>query len=145
MKVEELFNRFPRFNSISKCPVKWIPHHVLGYQDDDPMPHRWATLNIEMDEEAKVHWAETVDTSLPSIHDFREPWALWWKDKLSARYISRIHLPPHIAGCGRNSLPSSKETGRETGDQFRHCVSRMSAASASAKSVSTTDTRSSNG
>jgi hypothetical protein len=22
---------------LQQCPVKWIPHHVLGHQDDDPM------------------------------------------------------------------------------------------------------------
>jgi hypothetical protein len=27
----------------------------------DAFLDRWATLNIEMDEDAKVHWAETVD------------------------------------------------------------------------------------
>jgi hypothetical protein len=48
---------------LQQCPVKWIPHHVLGHQDDDSdaFLDRWATLNIEMDEDAKVHWAETVD------------------------------------------------------------------------------------
>ena len=39
---------------LQQCPVKWIPHHVLGHQDDDPdaFLDRWATLNIEMDEVA---------------------------------------------------------------------------------------------
>jgi hypothetical protein len=48
---------------LQQCPVKWIPHHVLGHQDDDSdaFLDRWTTLNIEMDEDAKVHWAETVD------------------------------------------------------------------------------------
>jgi hypothetical protein len=32
----------------------------------DAFLDRWATLNIEMDEDAKVHWAETVDKLLPS-------------------------------------------------------------------------------
>jgi hypothetical protein len=43
--------------------VEWIPHHVLGHQDDDAdaFLDRWATLNREMDEDARVHWAETVD------------------------------------------------------------------------------------
>jgi hypothetical protein len=48
---------------LQQCPVKWIPHHVRGHQDDDPdaFVDRWATLNIEMDEGTKVHCAETVD------------------------------------------------------------------------------------
>jgi hypothetical protein len=40
--------------------------------------------SIEMDEDAKVHWAETVDK--PRYRQFTisgEPWALWWKDKKS--------------------------------------------------------------
>jgi hypothetical protein len=47
---------------LQQCPVKWIPHHLLGHQDDDPdaFLDRWATLNM-MDKDAKVHWAETVD------------------------------------------------------------------------------------
>jgi hypothetical protein len=44
---------------LQQCPVKWIPHHVLGHQDSDAFLDRWTT--IEMDEDAKVHWAETVD------------------------------------------------------------------------------------
>jgi hypothetical protein len=39
---------------LQQCPVKWIPRHVLGHQDDDPdtFLDRWATLDIEMDEDA---------------------------------------------------------------------------------------------
>jgi hypothetical protein len=82
---------FPHFDLITatramlqQCPVKWIPHHVLGHQDDDPdaFLDRWATLNIEMDEDANVHWAETVDK--PSDRQFTifgEPWAIWLNDK----------------------------------------------------------------
>jgi hypothetical protein len=47
---------------LQQCPVKWIPHHVPGIKTTtDAFLDRWATLNIEMDEDAKVHWAETVD------------------------------------------------------------------------------------
>jgi hypothetical protein len=44
-------------------PGKWIPRHVPGHQDDDPtiFLHRWAILNIEMDDRAKKHWADTLD------------------------------------------------------------------------------------
>ena len=50
---------------LQHCPVKSIPHHALGHQDDysDAFLDRWTTLNIEMDEDAKVHWAETFDKS----------------------------------------------------------------------------------
>jgi hypothetical protein len=43
---------------------------------------RWATLSIEVDEDAKVHWAETVGK--PHERQFTisgEPWAIWLKNK----------------------------------------------------------------
>jgi hypothetical protein len=44
---------------LQQCSVKWIPHHVLASRRrPDAFLDRWATLNIEMDEDAKVHWAE---------------------------------------------------------------------------------------
>jgi hypothetical protein len=68
---------------LQQCPVKWIPHHVLGHQDDDSDAlDRWATLNIEMDEDAKVHWAETVDK--PRYRQFTisgNPGLFWGKKK----------------------------------------------------------------
>jgi hypothetical protein len=55
-----------------------------------------------MDEDAKVHWAETVDK--PRYRQFTisgEPWALWWKDKKSL-YEPAFYL--HTATCGQASL-----------------------------------------
>jgi hypothetical protein len=62
------------------------------HQDDDPdaFLDRWATLNIEMDEDAKVHWAKHLLSSL-SIHDFRGTLGLWWKDKDLYELHSTLH------------------------------------------------------
>jgi hypothetical protein len=50
---------------IQQFPVKWIPHHVLRYQDDDPdaFLDRWATLNIEMDEGWQRGFTEGIPVS----------------------------------------------------------------------------------
>jgi hypothetical protein len=44
---------------LQQCLVKWIPRHILEYEDDDPdaFLDRRETLNIELDNRAKVHWA----------------------------------------------------------------------------------------
>jgi hypothetical protein len=78
---------------LQQCPVKWIPHHV-GHQDDDSdaFLDRWATLNIEMDEDAKVHWAETVDK--PRYRQFTisgEPWAGGKTKKVCMNLHSTLH------------------------------------------------------
>jgi hypothetical protein len=44
--------------ALARSPAKWTWRHVLGHQDDDDgieVLDRWATLNIEMDNLAKVH------------------------------------------------------------------------------------------
>jgi hypothetical protein len=45
---------------LQQYPVTWIPRHN---QDDDRLRFldRRAIQNIEMDDRAKVHWADTVD------------------------------------------------------------------------------------
>jgi hypothetical protein len=61
---------------LQQCPVKWIQHHVLGHQDDDPdaFLDRWATLNIEMDEDALTagqllisRWTKTLKCIGPKL------------------------------------------------------------------------------
>ena len=47
-------------NLMAKFPkASWLPRHVKGHQDNDPMAEldEWALLNIEMDEHAKLAWA----------------------------------------------------------------------------------------
>jgi hypothetical protein len=60
----------PHFDLISasramlqQCPVTWISRHIPGHQDDDPNAFLdlWTIQNIEMDDRAKLHWADTVD------------------------------------------------------------------------------------
>jgi hypothetical protein len=91
---------YPQFGSITatraifqQCPVKWVPHHVLGHQDDDPdaFLDRWATLNIETDDQAKVHWADTVDQ--PRDLQFTisgEPWAIRTKQIRHFRLVGKV-------------------------------------------------------
>jgi hypothetical protein len=73
------------------------------HQDDDLMHSLTdGRLNIEMDEDAKVHWAETVDK--PRYRQFTisgEPWALWWKDK---KVCMNLHSTFYTATCGQASL-----------------------------------------
>jgi hypothetical protein len=101
----------PHFNLITatramlqQCPVKWTPHHVLGHQDDDPDAFFdcWATLNIEMDEDAKVHWAETVDKLRDRQFTISgESWAIWLKDK---NICMNLHSTLRTATRGQASL-----------------------------------------
>jgi hypothetical protein len=84
---------------LQQFPVKWIPHHIHGRQDDDPdaFLDRWATLDIEMDGDAKVHGAETVDKPRSrQFTIFGEPSALWLKDK---HICMNLHSTLHTATC----------------------------------------------
>jgi hypothetical protein len=67
---------FPHFDLIAAnramlqlSPVKWIPRKVFGHQDNDltAFLDRWAILNIEMDDRAKLHWGDGVHKPRDSI------------------------------------------------------------------------------
>jgi hypothetical protein len=61
-----------------------IPPAAVSKEDPDAFLDCWATLNMEMDEDVKVHWAETVDK--PRYRQFKisgELWAIWLKNKRS--------------------------------------------------------------
>jgi hypothetical protein len=58
---------------LANSPITWKWRHVEGHQDDNGIEDldRWATLNIEMDNLAKVYWnnmCEEPAVSLP-VHD----------------------------------------------------------------------------
>jgi hypothetical protein len=100
---------------LQQCPVKRVPHHVLGDQDDDPdaFLDRWATPNIEMDEDVKVHWADTVDK--PHYRQFAisgELWAIWLKDK---NICMNLHSTLRTATRGQASLDYWKKKHGEFG------------------------------
>jgi hypothetical protein len=68
---------------LQQCPVKWIPHHVLGHQDDDLM-HSLTDGRLSI-----LRWTKTLKcigpkplTSLATVNSrFPGTLALWWKDK----------------------------------------------------------------
>lgn len=52
---------------------------MKGHRDDDVEAtlDRWALLNIQMDEEAKVHWLRIKGQKAQHERVFGEPWPLW--------------------------------------------------------------------
>ena len=97
---------------LQQCPVKWVPRHVLGHQDNDPdaFLDRWATLNIEMDADAKAHWVDTFGK--PRYRQFTisgEPWALWLQDK---KICMNLHSNLQTAICGKASLDYWEKRGK---------------------------------
>jgi hypothetical protein len=88
---------------LRKCPVTWIPHHVKGHQDDDPNAtlDLWALLNIEMDDQAKLHWAETATLPRTIQHTISgEPWTLWHKDQnICVKLKAKIHTTTRGQAC----------------------------------------------
>jgi hypothetical protein len=65
----------------------------------DAFLDRWSTLKSEMDEDARVHWAETVDK--PQFTISGEPWAIWLQDK---KIRMNLHSTLRTATHGQASL-----------------------------------------
>jgi hypothetical protein len=65
--IQRVFGEGPHFNPAIKDAdydiLKWTWRHVAGHQDDDGIKEldRWAMLNIEMDNLAKVYWKDMSD------------------------------------------------------------------------------------
>jgi hypothetical protein len=56
----------------------WLWRHVKGHQDETGVPlDFWETLNVQMDSDAKQHWAETHHSVTPSQKIWGEPWRVW--------------------------------------------------------------------
>jgi hypothetical protein len=56
----------------------WSWRHVKGHQDDKGVAlDFWAQLNVEMDTNAKKHWADTHLVVAPSQRIWGEPWSIW--------------------------------------------------------------------
>ena len=65
-------------------PLTWTFHHVRGHQDDHIEYHmldRWARLNVDMDQLAKLYWDTLVATNPPVQPFHLEPplgqWTIW--------------------------------------------------------------------
>jgi hypothetical protein len=94
------------------CPVTWIPHRVKGHQDDDQtaLVDRWALLNIEMNNRAKLHWADTVDQPRELQRTISgEPWAFWVKD---TKICMNLHASIATATRGQASLNYWEQHGK---------------------------------
>jgi hypothetical protein len=56
----------------------WVWRHVKGHQDDTGEAlDFWALLNVQMDTDAKQHWADTHNSAVPYHRICGEPWRLW--------------------------------------------------------------------
>ena len=100
-------SKIPHFDLVGAIQTKlheslleWSPHFIRSHQDD----HReydeldqWEQDNVDMDDNAKTHWAETQD-SRPRDTDLidGEPWPLWLlEEKLSTRVDDAIYEHVH--------------------------------------------------
>lgn len=99
-----------------KSPITWKPRHVKGHQDNnvDAELDRWAKLNIEMDEKAKLHWATTCDVARnPEQHLLEEPWSAWIGDKKVSKDL-RSTIIDHIHGTAIKAYWAHRERFGET-------------------------------
>ncbi len=85
---------------MASCPITWHHRHVKGHQDNDPtaLLDRWATLNIDMDYHAKLHWENTYRQARPTeMKIFGEPCSLWIQDTKVSTNL-RQAVTDHIQG-----------------------------------------------
>jgi hypothetical protein len=84
---------------LAKSPITWKWRHVEGHQDDDGIEDldRWATLNIEMDNLAKVYWNDMCEEPAVSLPVYDEYWPVRIQgEKNSSRLDERLR--EHILG-----------------------------------------------
>jgi hypothetical protein len=68
----------------------WSWRHVKGHQDDTGAPlDFWAQRNIQMDSDAKQHWADTHNSATPFQKIWGEPWRVWLGSKKISSTLSR--------------------------------------------------------
>jgi hypothetical protein len=85
--------------TLAKSPITWKWRHVKGHQDDDGIEDldRWATLNIEMDNLAKVYWNNMCEEPAVSLPAHDEYWPVRIQgEKISSRLDERLR--EHILG-----------------------------------------------
>jgi hypothetical protein len=92
---------------LQQCPVQWIPHHVLGHQDDNTA----GLLSI-------TRWMKKLKyigpTQFPRYRQFTisgEPWAIWLKNEEICR---NLHSTLHTATgtCGKERIDSWERHGK---------------------------------
>jgi hypothetical protein len=74
----------------AQSKILWKARHVYGHQDEvTPATQldRWATLNIEMDELAKLHMHEAIRRPRHYLIE-HEPWSLWFGGKKITKNLS---------------------------------------------------------
>jgi hypothetical protein len=84
---------------LANSPITWKWRHVAGHQDDDGIEDldRWATLNIEMDNLAKVYWNDMCEEPAVSFPVQDEYWPVRIQGlKISSRLDERLR--EHILG-----------------------------------------------
>ena len=103
---------------LAGSPIKWTCRHVAGHQDDDGIEvlDRWAKLNIEMDNLAKVYWNDMCNQhqveNFPITHEY---WSVHIHgQKISSRLDECIH--EHIVG--RAQCDCWEQKGRLTNDSI---------------------------
>ncbi len=80
---------------MAACPIQWRHRYIKGHQDNDPaaLLDRWATLNVEMDLCAKLHWVNTHNAvTLPGLHIFGKQWSLWIRGTDAVPEVISSHI-----------------------------------------------------
>jgi hypothetical protein len=87
---------------LARSPVTWTWRHVAGHQDDDGIEEldRWAMLNIEMDNLAKVYWNDLSDEQTGNCPITNKYWPVYIQgEKITAQLDERIR--EHILGSAQ--------------------------------------------
>lgn len=74
------FDLVMAIQGIKSRRIKWIHTHVAGHQDSvkDHILSPVELLNVEMDAQAKAHWARTKNRETQRLHQFMgEPWRIF--------------------------------------------------------------------
>jgi hypothetical protein len=96
--LEDFINtQIPHYNIIlairltrQRTKWNWSWRHVKGHQDDTGAPlDFWVQLNIQMDINAKQHWADTHNSATPSQKIWGKPWRVWLGPKKISLTLSR--------------------------------------------------------
>jgi hypothetical protein len=87
---------------LARSPVTWAWRHVAGHQDDDGIEelNRWAMLNIEMDNLAKVYWNNISDHQVGNFSITDEYWPACIRGEKIASWLDE-RIWEHILGSAQ--------------------------------------------